>query len=560
MTPMEDPTELRGFLARVLDLQAGGRHREAAALCEQRLNGRTPHPAVVLLLANSLIAVGATPRAAYLLDRLPKGMARMPEVLAARGRAALGLGLPGDAAQYLMAAANGMGEDRSLWRDLARAGIEGGSEAVADALGKAASRAPKELVPVIRAAQTSVMIALGRSDAASELLEGELESHPDSVDLRFALGNALKGCGGFDRAQALFRRLAQEAGDDPVLRAEAWAALSSIKRFEDAGDGDLSAMRDALAATEPDSEAAERLGSALAKALDDAGEYGEAFEHAATANAARRARQPAWNEEQERRRLSFARDAFPDRASLGEARPPSGTRPVLVVGMPRSGTSLVEQVISSHPQAAGAGEQLFLTRRFLAQPLNLNALAPRMEPELLRRVSVEYLELLGRLSGGAEVVVDKYPANFFNVGYFLRLFPQGRVVHVRRDPQDTAVSVFMQDFPMGNLYANDLEDIARYMRIHDEMMEHWMSLGDDRILRLAYEDLVSDPGSHVPAFLAHVGLDVHPACLEPHRTDRTVGTLSAWQVRQPMNRSAMGRAENYAEQLGPFRRVLSGEL
>ena len=211
------------------------------------------------------------------------------------------------------------------------------------------------------------------------------------------------------------------------------------------------------------------------------------------------------------------------------ARPPAAdadATPVFVVGMPRSGTTLVEQCLAAHPAAHGAGE--------LSAVLRL-------------------------ASEAATRVTDKLPGNYLHLGFIATILPGATIVHCRRDPLDNAVSLYFTDFMVGHEYSNDLRAIGRQIRGMRALMAHWEAVLGERLLTLDYEALVADPEPLTRALVAHVGLEWDDACLRPHEVARTVRTASAWQVRQPVYRRSAGRAQRYERFLGPLREAL-GEL
>jgi hypothetical protein len=170
--------------------------------------------------------------------------------------------------------------------------------------------------------------------------------------------------------------------------------------------------------------------------------------------------------------------------------------------------------------------------------------------------AAKYLSLLAAFSADASRVIDKMPANFMNLGLIHAAFPHARILHMRRNPLDTGLSIYFQIFSNTHLYANDLEDIAHYFTQYSRLMAHWRStLPDGAILEVPYEKLVADPEPWIREIVRFAGLPWDPRCLEFHETERTVITASNWQVRQRMTTSAAGRWRNYEKYLGPLRRL-----
>jgi hypothetical protein len=208
---------------------------------------------------------------------------------------------------------------------------------------------------------------------------------------------------------------------------------------------------------------------------------------------------------------------------------------------------LAEQILASHPCVFGGGELSFwgnALRGWLRAGADSAALAP---------LAREYRELLARLGGQAARVVDKMPTNFLAAGIILQALPDARLIHMRRDPIDTCLSIYFQDFESAYSYANDLSDLAHSYREYLRIMDHWRACLDaDSMLEVPYEQLVAEPERWTRCMLEFVQLPFHPACLDFHRTPRTVSTVSSWQVRQSINRNSVARWRNYQPFIGPL--------
>ncbi len=232
--------------------------------------------------------------------------------------------------------------------------------------------------------------------------------------------------------------------------------------------------------------------------------------------------------------------------------------PVFIVGMPRSGTSLVEQILASHPNAYGAGEReemLQLADR-LPERLNDTRAYPGCVESLDSRSTADiaggFLSALRRLDPNAERIADKMPGNFHHVGLIATLFPNAAIVHCRRDPRDTCLSIYFGEFAGSHNYAYDLTNLGRYYRQYERIMAHWHRVLPGRILDIAYEDMVNAQEDWSRKLIAHCGLEWDPRCLDFHKTARTVTTRSNAQVRQPIYRSSIERWRPYESQLAPL--------
>lgn len=232
--------------------------------------------------------------------------------------------------------------------------------------------------------------------------------------------------------------------------------------------------------------------------------------------------------------------------------------PVFVAGMLRSGTTLTEQIIASHPSAFGAGELLDVPH--MARMLSFLVERPRPFPDLVADLSPKtvglqaraYLRRLADLSDGAQRVTNKLPGNFAFLGLIALLFPNAPIVHTRRNAIDTCLSCYVVSFAQGHAYSNDLEDLGRYWRIYDSLMDHWRAVLPRPMLELDYEDMVAEPEATTRRLLEHCGLPWDDACLDFHRHKRPVLTASKMQVRKPIYQSSVERWRNYEAHLGPL--------
>jgi hypothetical protein len=239
---------------------------------------------------------------------------------------------------------------------------------------------------------------------------------------------------------------------------------------------------------------------------------------------------------------------------------------VFIVGMPRSGTSLVEQILASHPNVFGAGELRDLQR--LAEELPARVGAKEAYPACLVRLdgsaacalADEYLERIGRRSGAALRVTDKMPLNFLHLGLIAALFPRARIVHCIRDPLDVCVSCYCQDFQGGPNFLWDLTDLGKFHGEYERLMAHWGSVLPLPILEVVYEELVDNLEAVSRRLISFCGLDWDDRCLAYHQNARAVRTASLVQVRQPVYKSSVGRWRHYAPHLRPLLEALGRPL
>jgi hypothetical protein len=303
---------------------------------------------------------------------------------------------------------------------------------------------------------------------------------------------------------------------------------------------------------------------ALGKAFDDIGDAQKAFAHLTTGNRLHRSAHPYNVSDDLEQFAEIARALSPQTFStLSGAGDPS-RRPVFIVGMPRSGTSLVEQILASHPDVWGGGEQTVLERLLIER--TPRAVSPLERARSLRDLQVSDLSSLGsdyvaeisKISSGALRVTDKMPLNFRFVGLIHLILPNAQIVHCRRDPLDTCLSCFAQNFSRGQDWSYDLEDLGRYYRGYERLMSHWREqTPPGRLLEISYEALVADLEGESRRLLAFCGLPWDSACLSFHETRRQVRTASVAQVRQPIYPRSVGRAVRYRPYLGPLMAALN---
>lgn len=239
--------------------------------------------------------------------------------------------------------------------------------------------------------------------------------------------------------------------------------------------------------------------------------------------------------------------------------------PVFIIGMPRTGTTLVEQILSSHPTVHGAGELRDISAIAGTMPQH----APRKTeyPECIKELpfnaisgfSEAYLKRLRTFDKRASRIINKMPGNFLNLGLISIMFPQAKVIHCLRDQLDTCLSCYFQRFRTGHDYSHDLKDLGRYYLEYERLMEHWQQVLPQKPYELAYADLVQNQEAISRELVEFIGVDWDDQCLDFHANQRPVTTASNWQVRRPMNRSGLERWKNYDQHLDGLRQVLAGE-
>jgi tetratricopeptide (TPR) repeat protein len=395
------------------------------------------------------------------------------------------------------------------------------------------------------------LAANGRQDDATDVLRRLIALEPGNAAAHYALGHALKQLGQFANSRTEFGRAVALEPGNPRLHY----ALAESAPFTD-GDVRLPPLEDlARGDSRFTGLARAELHFALFKAYDDLKRHDEAFAHLAKGNRLWRSLLP-YDESAiaaffASLRQTYTKTAVAALAGTGHV----SNMPVFVVGMPRSGTTLVEQILASHPDVFGGGELQYvqdLLQAGLAGPRYPMGLA-ELGPSGLRQFGGHYCLRLSRLAPNVERIVDKLPANFRHLGLLHLALPQARLIHVARDARDTCFSCYTQLFANGLNYAYDLGELGRYYKLAASLMEHWQTvLPRNAILDVQYESLVADFENEAKRLVAFCGLDWDESCLRFHETQRAVRTKSEFQVRRPLFTTSIGRWRPYERWLEPL--------
>ncbi len=390
-------------------------------------------------------------------------------------------------------------------------------------------------------------------DRALPLLERAVQLAPDYAPAQLKLGDALVSSGRPEEGAAAIRRaLAAE----PAFGA-AWLSLADIKTVP-ITDDEADRMRALLRGRDIDEGERTAIEFALAKVCEDRGRYAEAFELLKDANTRRQREIGPWDAEQFRYRAQRAEEVFAAPHAAAED-PRLGEEVIFIVGMPRSGTTLVEQILAAHPQVQGAGELGELAQVLTEESSRLQRHYPDWVPGAgagdWQRLGRRYLELTARFRNGQARFTDKMPNNWHALGAIRAMLPGARIVICRRDPVENCWSCFKQFFPRGWEFTCDLDQLALFWKTFDRAASWWASRDPGHIREQGYEALTENPEAQIRALLGFCGLPFDPACLAFHQARRNVHTLSAAQVRQPMRRHA-GTAAAYGALLDPLRIAL----
>jgi Flp pilus assembly protein TadD len=396
----------------------------------------------------------------------------------------------------------------------------------------------------------TVQRLLGRGEEADAKVQRALELDPGEVSAAIARADFAVDRGDFEGAEALYRDAFARDSDSAV----AWAGIVTTRRMHGA-DAAWFMQAEQLAERPRRPRAEVALRFAMGKYLDDIGEYDQAFANYAKANERVKTYRPPHDRRQLEETFEFVRQLYDaEWIEAARARAPIEHRPIFVVGMPRSGTSLAEQILASHPDVFGAGELSFWKTASLR--VSKASIESGPETALLDALAAEYDRFLAKLSPERRYVVDKMPANFAHLGMIHAALPDARIIHMRRHPIDTCLSIYFQNFHVAHSYANDLDDLAHFHDEYRRLMVHWLAvLPPEVILEVPYEGLVADPESWSRRMVEFAGLSWDEACLESHRTQRTVRTFSRWQVRQKISTGSVERWRRYAAHVGPLLRL-----
>jgi len=398
---------------------------------------------------------------------------------------------------------------------------------------------------------------LGQFEVAIAGYQAALAVKPDHAEAHNNIGVVFQALGRLEEASQAYERATQLAPRNTEFQLN----FANSRRFNRA-DPRLVALK----ALENDLTSLNReqqipLHFALGKAYADLGEYPRSFAYLLKGNAIKRAGvcydEAATLKRFERIQAAFTSELLREKSGVGDP----ATAPLFVLGMPRSGTTLVEQILASHSKVFGAGE-LDAFGRAVAAIATANGiafpeLASTISTEGLRSLGGSYVERLSRAPTAAERIVDKMPSNFAFVGLIHLALPHARIIHTRRDPLDTCLSCFSSLFASEHAHAYDLGELGRFYRGYASLMTHWRNvLPAGVMLEVQYEDVVDDLEGQARNIIAHCGLDWEDSCLAFQETQRPVETASARQVRQPIYRSSVGRWRSYADLLQPLRQAL----
>jgi tetratricopeptide (TPR) repeat protein len=418
--------------------------------------------------------------------------------------------------------------------------------------------------PGFRNLKAAILGRLGEYETTISIYETILAEYPNSPRVWLSLAHALKTSGQNARAIETYRK---SIALDPAF-GEAYWSLANLKTFR-FSEGEFAAMRQQLGRKDLPVEHRLHFEFALGKALEDKGEYEASFGHYLKANAQRLAQVP-YSARDSAARMARARETFTDeffreRAGWGDPAPD----PIFIVGLPRAGSTLIEQILASHPLVEGTQELpdiISLTRKLrrsarLDENVSYHQVLFELENEQVRALGQAYLaQTRVHRKAGTPFFIDKMPNNFLHIGLIQLILPNARIIDARRHPLACCLSGFKQHFASGQNYTYSLSDIGHYYRGYVELMVHYDAVLPGRIHRVFHEAMIDDTEAEIRRLLDYCGLPFDERCLRFFENDRPVRTASSEQVRRPINRDGVDVWRHYEPWLDPLKQALGPVL
>lgn len=574
-------------LARALAHLRRGETQLGARLVDLVLKDRPRDPAALGLAGAIALQRGDRGLA---IERLGRALSLNPNDAAAHSNLALaylGEGRTDEAERHLGRALKLNPNDAAAYTNLGDLLRRRFDHAAAEAAFRRAAALNPNLAEAHRGLARSLS-KLGRPREALEHARRSVALNPRLVDGWRALAGIEDTLGNYEAAVAAFQQAIALDPRDPGTQSELAAthlafgrrdaaiagyraalAIDPTRASDQRMLGNLSAEAESLAAQVARYDAAGRdderiqLGFTLGRAFEERGDYARAFRYLDAANRLVRAglrydradSDTAFAEIE----AAFTPELFARLAGSGLA----DETPIFVLGMPRSSTTLVEQILASHPDVTGAGELAILRELVAAssrrRPLRFPELVEDLGPADYTRIGEDYVRAIRAYSDRTRFITDKMPGNFMLIGIIALALPKARIIHCVRDPADTALSLWRNLFSSHLAYAYDLGEAGHYHRLYQALMAHWHRVLPGRIYDISYEALVDDQEGETRRLLDWCDLDFRPECLDFWRTERPVHTASAAQVRNPISRSSIGLAARYGDLLAPLHAALNGD-
>ncbi|WP_371195636.1 sulfotransferase [Glaciecola sp. SC05] len=408
--------------------------------------------------------------------------------------------------------------------------------------------------PPVLAAKASALVGLGEIDEAIALYQQLIATTPEQAGLHLLLGHAYKAAGDFNEAVRAY----QSAYAIKADFGDAYWSLANTKTYSFT-DEELKAMQK-QATLDIASEDKVHLYFALGRAFEDRKSFDDSFAFYTKGNDLRLEQtgyQPEVFEQQvENQKRVFTEDIFSKLKDVGA----SAKDPIFIVGLPRAGSTLLEQILASHSQVDGTMELhniLGLAARLNGQNNQYPDVVNQIDTSYFARFGAQYIQDTRAYRGDAPLFVDKMPNNFLHIGLIKLILPNAKIIDARREPMACCFSGFKQLFAEGQEFTYGLENIGRYYCAYMDMMQHWNKVLPGFVLHVQHEDVIDDLAAQVRRILDFCGLDFEQSCVDFHKTKRAIKTPSSEQVRQPIFRDSMQQHANFDKHLGPLKRLVS---
>jgi tetratricopeptide (TPR) repeat protein len=405
----------------------------------------------------------------------------------------------------------------------------------------------------------SILLRMGEATAALKIFEDVVQANPNQSVAQLSYGHALKTIGNFEESVAAYRRAIELS----PANGEAYWHLANLKTYQFTDD-DIASMKAAITSAASEKDDQSHLPFALAKALEDRKKFDESFKYYLYGNSIRSTRHP-YDPKKNRyntvRQLhTCTKEFFSTRAGQGC----TASDPIFIVGLPRSGSTLLEQILASHSSVEGTAElpDLIAISRKLgeykpdkpatAYPETLSELSP----ERLRQLGEGYLQSTRIQRSSRPFFIDKMPNNFLHIGLIHLILPNAKIIDARRNPMAGCFSCYKQLFAQGQRFSYKLSDLGHYYRNYIELMNHWDEVLPGRVLRVQYEDMVAGPERQIRRLLSHCELPFEQQCLRFYETNRAIRTPSSEQVRQPIYTQGLEQWRHFDAHLGPLKDAL----
>ena len=541
------------------EMLASGNDDGARSLCERLLRADPRNTDAMGLLAGTEMRRGNYPRAIEILKNTVALYPTDPVHRFNLGLSYMRAGMPEEAVEHFRIAIRLKPDFGEAYNRLCGTAGQLGRLEEAVTAGEAAVR----LIPDSAVAQMNLATAYdtsGRAQRAFQHYQEAARLAPNHPVIQCTLGDAFAGTGDKQASEDCYREAIR-------LRAEytpPYRQLARLRRCTSAEDPDFSAVHRLLGNTSVPEAERSHLHFALGKMYEDCEKYDEAFHHFSLANRIENSKH-RFNRQELVDFVSGIISLYtPEFLKSHSASGDVSALPTFIVGMPRSGTTLINQIIGSHPKGLGAGELYWFGQIEHKLQVALGSSEPypacmrQFNSETAVQLAGQYIEYIQTLAEGRqyERIVDKLPGNFLHLGLIALLFPNARIVHCRRDPLDTCLSIYCILFPGSVPFGYDLQNIGIVYREYRRLMRHWQAVIPGRLLTVDYEDLVRDQEAVSRRIIEFIGLPWDDACMDFTQSRNRVRTVSAFQVRQGIYSSAIGRWRHYERHLGPLRQVL----